>query len=144
MAAMLDLLLGAPGETEETLRSTIEFMQEVGADRVGVAFGVRVYPGTEMARQVAALQRAGEGGLVGGDDPRDPLFYIDPAVAESGPELIAGLIGSDERFFFECPTETAATRSYNYNENGPLQEALAAGYRGAFWDILRRWQEDNA
>lgn len=143
MAVMLDLLLAAPGETEESLRTTIEFMKAVGADRVGVAFGVRVYPDTEMARQVGDLQGKGHDGTVGSDDPRDPLFYIEPSVAVRGPELIAELIGGDERFFFECPTEGAESTSYNYNENGPLQQALAAGYRGAFWDILRRWEEDG-
>ena len=141
LAVMLDLLLAAPGETEQSLRATVKFMQEVGADRVGVAFGVRVYPGTEMAREIAG--RPNRSGLIGSDDPRDPLFFIEPAVAERGPELIAGLIGGDERFFFECPTEGAEQTSYNYNENGPLQQALAAGYKGAFWDILRRWEDDG-
>ena len=139
MTVMLDLLLGSPGETEESLRTTIQTMAEVGADRVGVAFGVRLYPGTEMARQVAD---GSHGGLIGSEDPRDPLYFIEPAVAEDGPGLIAALIGGDERFFFECPTEAADAPSYNYNDNGPLQQALAAGYRGAYWDILRRWQED--
>ena len=142
MAVMLDLLLGAPGETEESIRTTIQVMADAGADGVGVAFGVRVYAGTEMARRVAAVQLA-VGGLIGSDDPRDPLYFIEPAIAERGPELIAELIGGDERFFFECPTESAEARSYNYNENRPLQQALAAGYRGALWDILRRWRADG-
>jgi hypothetical protein len=29
-------------------------------------------------------------------------------------------------------------RNYNYNENSRLMEAIQQGYRGAFWDILKR------
>ncbi|MFH1570267.1 MAG: B12-binding domain-containing radical SAM protein [Gemmatimonadota bacterium] len=140
LAVMLDLLLGAPGETEASIRATVELMREVEPDRVGVALGVRLYPGTELMRQ---LGDGRSGGLVGSADPRDPLFFIEPAVAERAPELIAELVGGDERFFFECPTPTAAARSYNYNANQPLQQALARGYRGAYWDILRRWREEE-
>jgi hypothetical protein len=30
---------------------------------------------------------------------------------------------------------------YNYRENPALVDALARGYRGAYWDILRRVAE---
>lgn len=156
-AVMLDLLLGAPGETEASIRTTIELMKEIGPDRVGVALGVRVYPGTEVARQVAA----GDGrGCIGGSDAFDPLFFIDPAVKEGAAELAASLIQGDERFFFESPSaattpaETGddpdsgvdsgeAIRSYNYSANQPLLDALENGYRGAYWDILRRAGEEE-
>jgi len=148
-AVMLDLLLGSPGETEDSMRSTIELMKEIEPDRVGVALGVRVYPGTEVARQVSA----GDGrGCIGGADASDPLFFIDPAVGEGAAEMVAELIQGDERFFFESPSAREAERepegaeanvSYNYNANQPLVEALASGYRGAFWDILRRVAEEG-
>ena len=31
--------------------------------------------------------------------------------------------------------------NYNYNDNRHLVEAIRGGYRGAFWDILRRVSE---
>ncbi len=133
MAVMLDLLIGSPGETEASLTTAIREMAATGADRIGVSYGARVYPGTPMAASIDLHK-----GTIGTDDPRDPRFYIDPAVAEHGPALITRLIGGDQRFFFENPDDRSES-SHNYNEHGPLQRALAAGYRGAYWDVLRRW-----
>jgi hypothetical protein len=49
---------------------------------------------------------------------------------------LAELIGDDKRFFFFDPTRPEA--NYSYNANAVLTEALAAGARGAYWDILLR------
>ena len=70
IAAMFDLLLGSPGETRESIVRTIELMQRVEPDRVGVALGVRVYPGTELAALV--LREEPIEGLLGGDDVSEP------------------------------------------------------------------------
>jgi radical SAM superfamily enzyme YgiQ (UPF0313 family) len=136
MAVMLDLLLGSPGETRESLVRTIELMRQAAPDRVGVSLGVRVYPGTELARQVTS----GEGakGLVGGENPFQPLFFLEPAVAPFAPELLDTLIGDDRRFFFCDPSRP--DRDYNYNANQRLADAIRQGCRGAYWDILRRYQ----
>jgi hypothetical protein len=53
---------------------------------------------------------------------------------------IGELIGGDERFFFASPDEVS--QNYNYNENSVLVEAIKKGYRGAFWDILRKIKEE--
>ncbi|NVM00984.1 MAG: hypothetical protein HWN67_01495, partial [Candidatus Helarchaeota archaeon] len=39
-------------------------------------------------------------------------------------------------FFFADPEEQ--DQNYNYNENLLLVNAIKNGYRGAYWDILRR------
>lgn len=134
LAVMLDLLLGSPGETVDSLARTLELMKRTEADRVGVALGVRVYPGTELASEVA--QGKLSAGLVGGE-AGEPLFYLAPEVAEGAPGLLARLTGDDPRFLFFNPAE--GDRNYNYNANQLLCEAIQAGYRGAYWDILRRW-----
>ena len=54
MAVMLDLLLGSPGETRESIEQTVELVKQADPDRAGVSLGVRVYPGTELARQVTS------------------------------------------------------------------------------------------
>ena len=79
IAVMLDLLLGSPGETQESILRTIELMRFSDPDRVGVAVGVRVYPGTELADQVMKVE--GRKGLVGGQDTLEPLFFLEPQVA---------------------------------------------------------------
>lgn len=136
MAVMLDLLLGSPGETRESVIRTIELMRRAEPDRVGVAVGVRVYPGTELAH-VVKQDGVGEG-LVGGEDPLEPLFFLEPRIAPFVFELLDQLIGEDRRFLFFDPSRPE--RNYNYNANERLVEAIGIGYRGAYWDILRRYE----
>jgi hypothetical protein len=136
MATMLDLLLGGPGESEDSLRRTIAFMQRVRPDRVGVSLGVRLYPGTALMRQVTAAPD--RRGLIGGPEAADPLYYLAPAVADSAAALLTRLIDGDPRFFF---APAGIERDYNYSDNQVLVEAIAQGYRGAYWDILRRQTE---
>lgn len=134
IAVMLDLLLGAPGESRDSLTRTVDLMREADPDCVGVSLGVRVYPGTELARQVASEDfRAG---LRGGRSPADPLFFLEPAVAPFAAALLDSLVGDDPRFFFFDPS--CPKRNYNYNANERLRDAIRAGLRGAYWDILRR------
>ena len=133
---MFDLLLGAPGETPESLTRTIVLMREAWPDRVGVSVGVRVYPGTELAAMVGEEK----GGLVGGPDPDEPLFFLEPEVAPYIFPVLEALINHDPRFLFFDPSRPE--RNYNYNANQRLVEAIAQGYRGAYWDILRRYGDE--
>jgi radical SAM superfamily enzyme YgiQ (UPF0313 family) len=131
---MFDLLLGSPGETKESIIRTIELMRRAGPDRVGVAMGLRVYPGTELSHLVM------QGNLtaipIGRNDPLEPLFFIEPGINSFAFELLDDLIGDDRRFFFFDPSRPSS--NYNYNANQLLVEAIRKGYRGAYWDILRR------
>ena len=134
IAVMLDLLLGSPGETRESITRTIEMMKRTQPERVGVSMGVRVYPGTEIAQRFA--QEGRKEGLTGGASPNDPVFYLEPAVAPFIVQLLEKLIGDDRGFFFTDPAK--ADRNYNYNANQRLVKAIQKGFRGAYWDILRR------
>ena len=166
MAVLLDLLLGGPGETPETLAETIRFFQQIGPDCAGAALGVRIYPGTEMAAMLAAegppetnpnLRRHYEGPV----DLLQPTFYISSALGSNPARLVRELIGDDRRFFAPeeephtvgpifnrsetvgevlqaSPENRATQRDHNYNQNQALSDAIAAGARGAYWDILRK------
>jgi len=136
MAVMLDLLLGSPGESRESIIRTVELMRRAEPDRVGVAVGVRVYPGTELADSVK--QEEQRSGLVGGENSLDPLFFLAPSIAPVAFELLDQLIGDDRRFLFFDPSRP--DRNYNYNANQRLVDAIQKGYRGAYWDILRRYE----
>ncbi|RKY58247.1 MAG: hypothetical protein DRP95_06155 [Candidatus Latescibacterota bacterium] len=68
-----------------------------------------------------------------------PIFYLSRYLGENPAEYVAGVIGGEGRFFFPSPEDIR--RNYNYNENQVLVEAIRKGYRGAFWDILRRLAE---
>jgi hypothetical protein len=134
MSVMLDLLLGAPGESRESVVRTVEMVRQAAPDLAGVSLGVRVYPGTELARLTAAVENAS--GLIGGDNPQDPLFFMEPRIASSVSGWLDTLIGRDRRFLFFDPSKPK--QNYNYNSNQQLVEAIRQGHRGAFWDILRR------
>jgi radical SAM superfamily enzyme YgiQ (UPF0313 family) len=136
MAVMLDLLLGSPGESRESIIRTVELMRRAEPDRVGVAVGARVYTGTELADVV--MQEGLREGLVGGNGLLEPLFFLDPRIAPFAFELLDQLIGDDRRFLFFDPSRP--DRNYNYNANQRLVDAIKKGYRGAYWDILRRYE----
>ncbi len=133
ITVMFDLLLGSPGETEASIRSTLETMRIAQPDQVGISLGVRVYPGTELAQHVAHLNPQGQACIA---DPEQPVFFMEPAVAETAVDLLDRLIGDDRRFFFF--DSSRPERNYNYNANEVLVDAIAVGRRGAYWDILRR------
>ena len=147
MAVMLDLLLGGPGETPQTVSETIAGVQQIDPDCAGAALGIRVYPGTPMA---AAVQAEGPAAtnpniLRHYDGPIDflqPTFYISHALGPAPARLVRQMIGDDLRFFPPTTEDTSGSPGpsgdHNYNENQALIDAIDAGARGAYWDILRR------
>lgn len=140
---MYDLLLGAPGETRESVRESIELMQRIEADCVGLSMGVRIYESTEIAKYVRAQGDAACNPHVYGakvDNPffMRPVFYIAPELGLGIVDYVRELVGDDTRFFL--PIAEAEDSNYNYNGNDVLVNAIRDGARGAYWDILRRLQ----
>ena len=141
---MYDLLLGGPGETRESIARTIELMKRLSPDRVGVSLGVRVYPGTALAEMVRregpiAANPNLRGAVEDNETFLKPVFYLSSALGDDAPAHVAALVGGDRRFFF--PTAETGAEAYNYSDNDRLVEAIRQGYRGAYWDILRRLGE---
>ncbi len=67
------LLLGGPGENEDTVRESVELMDELDPDMVTVTVGIRIYPGCEL--HDIALR---EGVIEPGQDLLYPTFYNSP------------------------------------------------------------------
>ena len=139
---MYDLLLGGPGETRDTLRQTIEVMKDISPARIGAATGLRIFPGTALAKMVREMGPLRtnphiQGNVDGNENFFAPVFYLSAALGQEAVDYVDDLIGGDERFFFMRPA-TSSDRNYNYSDNTLLVEAIRQGYRGAFWDILRR------
>ncbi len=65
------LLLGGPGENEETVKESVGLMLELDPDMVGVTAGIRIYPGCEM-HDIAIR----EGVVEPGQNLLYPAFYI--------------------------------------------------------------------
>ena len=147
LAFMYDLLLGAPGETPDSVRRTIDFMREIRPTRVGAALGVRLYPGTRLS---AAILGGGgfspdnpnlRGEVEGNADLLRPVFYLSEALGPDPEGLVGDMVANDPMFFF--PSGRDDTEDYNYNDNAVLCDAIRKGRRGAYWDILRRLAEET-
>ena len=151
---MLDLLLGGPGETPETAAETIDAVKQINPDVAGASLGIRIYPGTGMAKLVMAdvppeynqnLRRRYSGAV----DFFKPTFYVSTLLGERPAELICDLIGPDTRFFAPTPETSSAKgkagapADHNYNDSTELQKAIKNGARGAYWDILRQLRTGN-
>jgi radical SAM superfamily enzyme YgiQ (UPF0313 family) len=146
---MIDLLLGGPGETPQTLAETIDFIKQIDPDCAGAPLGIRVYPATEMARIVADEGLPEENPNIrrkysGPVDFFKPTFYISASLGEQPAKLVQDLIAGDKRFFgpmVESAPEAAEgnlSADHNYNDNTELVEAIKKGARGAYWHILRQ------
>jgi radical SAM superfamily enzyme YgiQ (UPF0313 family) len=69
------LLLGAPGETKESVEESLAFAESLRLDALRTTVGIRLYPGTPLAR------RAVEEGVIRPDeDLLFPRFYMAPGM----------------------------------------------------------------
>ena len=137
---MFDLLLGGPGETRQSIRTTIDLMLELQPSRVGTSLGVRLYPDTPLVDRLRAQGPLADNPSVSGaeDNPHllRPVYFVEAALGDDVDAHVRSLIAGDDRFLFPSGAESA--ENYNYNDNSLLADAIRAGARGAFWDILRR------
>jgi len=71
------LLLGGPGETRDTVRQSVEFVEGLDPDLVTLKAGIRIYPGTKLE------ELARKEGMIGHDrDLLFPAFYISRDINE--------------------------------------------------------------
>lgn len=125
---MVDLLLGAPGETFDSIRKVIADMKKLNPYRVGMSYGLRVYPKTAFHDYLKRTGYQIPASLL------HPHFYLEESVRDGIGEFIQERIQGDERFYFNAREESI--QNYNYNANKVLEDAIKEGFRGAFWDIL--------
>ena len=131
---MFDLLIGGPGETEETLRITIGKARELDIPLAGISAGVRVYPDTPLGNAIAGgfdkdgLYPKGEHTFY------EPVFYLSPSLGQDASLLINMLVADDPRFLFLNAPEGKG--SYNYANAEALYQMIKEGARGAYWEIL--------
>jgi radical SAM superfamily enzyme YgiQ (UPF0313 family) len=69
------LLLGGPGETRETVRRSLDFVDSLGLEQMRFTIGIRIYPGTALA---AHARQAGV--IAADDDLLQPRFYLEPGL----------------------------------------------------------------
>jgi radical SAM superfamily enzyme YgiQ (UPF0313 family) len=147
IAVMLDMLLGGPGETPQTVDETIAAFQQIDPDCAGAALGVRLFPGTPLTDRILAAGPLEQNPHIrrrysGPVDLLQPTFYVSAALGDRPAAWIRQRIGDDPRFFPPQDTEDAAvplpSGDHNYSQNQQLVDSIAAGERGAYWHILRK------
>jgi len=131
---MIDLLLGAPGETFDSVKKVIEDMKALKPFRVGTAYGMRIYPETALHRYLKNSGCQIPSSLL------RPYFYLNESLRDGIDEYIKELIKGDERFYFNSKVES--NQNYNYNANKIIQDAIKEGFKGAFWDVLAMYQRE--
>lgn len=119
------LILGGPGETLETARTTLEEVRAMEPTAAICMVGIRVFPRTGLARV------AEEEGLVRpGDDYLGPVFYLSRAVED---EILPFI----EEFAKQNPTWILPGLHINMDER--LQKKVRRfGIRGPLWTYMRR------
>jgi radical SAM superfamily enzyme YgiQ (UPF0313 family) len=118
------LSLGAPGETEETLRETFALMEEISPTAVIAMVGLRIFPGTGLARLAET-----EGLISPGHDFLQPTFYIAPAVRDRVVALAQEKAKSHPHWIFPGMGINVSTR---------LQAKLRRmGVKGPLWEHMK-------
>jgi tryptophan 2-C-methyltransferase len=146
---MFDLLFGSPGETKESIETTIRLMKKIKPERVGISLGVRLYPNTRLGQKIIETSKDNLwdnpslfGELKNNESMLRPVYYCDVNLGEDVEDWLHDMVGDDPRFLLGRRTD--ANLNYNYNDNPELTEAIKRGHRGAYWDILRRLSEGIA
>ncbi len=82
----LPLLLGGPGEDEQTVRETVEFLGDRSPASVAFYVGIRILPNTPL------VDTARREGVISADDPlMEPRFYISPKIRDWVDDHLADL-----------------------------------------------------
>ncbi|MGB7931153.1 MAG: radical SAM protein, partial [Gammaproteobacteria bacterium] len=121
------VIFGAPGETEDSIRTTCRALRDMQATAVVAMTGVRVYPGTPLAVQLSMQGRVDPDAI-----GLKPAFYVEPGVSGFLPDYLqqqARAAGNWVLPGMEPPLLPSSQR---------LLRAL--GVSGPLWRLLRfRW-----
>jgi radical SAM superfamily enzyme YgiQ (UPF0313 family) len=83
------LLLGGPGETRESVETSLAFADSLNLEMVRVTTGIRIYPHTALAR--IAVE---DGFISPEDDLLRPRFYLAKGLEEWLPETVTSWVAA--------------------------------------------------
>jgi radical SAM superfamily enzyme YgiQ (UPF0313 family) len=124
MAFCHSLILGGPGETPDTLAATVAEMDACQARAVVAMLGVRLYPGTALARRLAA-----EGVLRLADIGLDPLFFISEPVRDDLEQRARAVVAERPHWFIPGLEGRRRPRAHD--------RLRQQGVRGPLWELSR-------
>jgi radical SAM superfamily enzyme YgiQ (UPF0313 family) len=123
LAVNLNVIFGAPGESDATLKETFDRVEACRPRSVIAGIGVRLYPD---ARLTETLRRSGE--LQGGPVGIDPVFYLSEAVSETLVDRLRETAARDRRFIVPA-------LGIRYNPRF-LSRLRRHGKRGPIWTLV--------
>ena len=101
----------------------------------GISAGLRVYAGTPLDRAIADGSVEGRLSPAAGE-AGELRFYASPHLPADISAFVNACVAGDSRFLvLAAPGEQ---NSYNYADDNSLSQAIRAGARGAYWDIIAR------
>jgi radical SAM superfamily enzyme YgiQ (UPF0313 family) len=125
MAFCHSLIIGGPGETMESVRSTFRAIDDMSPTAAICMIGIRMFPGTRLAEM--ALE---EGMIDEGVNFLEPVFYLSPAIEDE-------ILPFAEKYATEHPTWIFP--GMNINMTTDLQQKLRRfGIKGPLWEYMRR------
>lgn len=125
------LILGCPGETEETMEEAFSFMDEINPRAVIVMTGIRIYPNTALEKISLA-----EGIIKKGEDILSPRFYISPLIEE------ARLLSIVKNHALSQPNWIVPGMGIRNSEE-TMAILRKFGNRGPLWNMLKKKKRIN-
>jgi len=119
------LLLGSPGETAQTVIRTLETMDRIKPNAVIAMLGVRMFPGTELAKRAKA-----EGVLKDKTLGLRPMFYFSPGLNIEHILEYLGTYGQEHPNFIMPGIHLRMTEKIRV-------KLRSFGFLGPLWEYLR-------
>jgi radical SAM superfamily enzyme YgiQ (UPF0313 family) len=121
----ISLLFGAPGETEQTVRETIECVDRCDPDSVTVGIGVRLYPGARVTEELIA-----SGEMERGDVGVETVYFVSEEVRDTLVDTLAQVASADRRWIIPG-------LKVNYNPRF-FKRMRKHGTKGPIWHLVGR------
>lgn len=115
------IFAGSPGDNEETVKNTMERLEEINPDAAVIMAGIRIFPGTRLAEMARHDLGISDIGL-------EPVFYISKNTPDTN--SIAETVSGKRHWVMP---------GYEINLYPKLQKKLRQkGIKGALWEELSK------
>jgi radical SAM superfamily enzyme YgiQ (UPF0313 family) len=120
-----NLIFGGPGETARTMATSVARMDSLRPTAVIATIGLRVYPGTDLAR----MARARENTESLSDESLSPVFYVEEAVADT-------IIAQVDRWVEDRKGWVCPGLGKRYNARYLARRRMHLNHKGVLWPLL--------
>jgi len=142
MMTCLNIIFGAPGETEDSMRETADLIDELSPTAHHAMVGIRIFPGTRL-QKLAVAEGMDEARNIG----LEPLFYIARDVAQTAVEFVHERAVSRPNWIVPGQMVMAGQDFSGILRPERYDSGLGApfrmqGIRGPLWEMMGRPDEE--